>query len=314
MTASSSAPALLAGLDFTSAPSRAKPIVLALGRWARPGALVRLDTLRRMPSCAEFEAWLAEPGPWLGAFDFPFGLPRDFVESLGLGDTALEVISEVQRRCATRMDFRALVDAWGNTQPPGRRLLPRAADAALAGMRPTSPLQTRYVPVGFMWFEGFSRLCRAGVALPGLDGVAVNHAAGARQALEGYPALVAHELIGHRSYKNEATPERLLARKDIADALEQGRWRGLRCKLSPAQYEALVADASGDSLDAVLCLMQAAWASTQPRHGMPEHVDALEGWIAAAPVAPATEGQAPKPRKAAAAPATPAAAPAAITR
>jgi hypothetical protein len=311
MTAGPSAPAVLAGLDFTSAPSRAKPIVLALGRWARPGALLRLDTLRRMPSFVEFEAWLAEPGPWLGAFDFPFGLPRGFVQSLGLGSTAIEVIEEVQRRCPTRMAFRAMVDAWGNTQAPGHRLLPRAADAALVGMRPTSPLQTRYVPVGFMWFEGFARLCRAGVALPGLQPAQApglqGHAA-ARQALEGYPALVAHELIGQRSYKNEATPERLLARKDIADALEQGRWRGLRCKLSPAQHEALVADASGDSLDAVLCLMQAAWASTQPGLGMPAAVDALEGWIAAAPAAPVAGEKAAKPRKAAAAPVIPAAA------
>jgi hypothetical protein len=31
-----------------------------------------------------------------------------------------------------------------------------------------------------------------------------------------------------------------------------------------------------------LCLLQAAWASTRPRHGLPPDVDALEGWIVSA--------------------------------
>ena len=38
----------------------------------------------------------------------------------------------------------------------------------------------------------------------------------------------------------------------------------------------------GDRLDAVLCLVQAAWASTQPRFGLPADVDPLEGWIVSA--------------------------------
>ena len=49
----------------------------------------------------------------------------------------------------------------------------------------------------------------------------------------------------------------------------------------------VVDDASGDCLDAVLCLMQAAWA--QQRHaegdalyGLPPGLDPLEGWIVTA--------------------------------
>ena len=108
-----------------------------------------------------------------------------------------------------------------------------------------------------------------------------------RVALEGYPGLLARELIGARSYKADdvarQTAERLIARKDMLAALEQGRTRlGLRLKLSPAQHERLVEDASGDSLDAVLCLMQAAWASEQPGYGLPADVDPLEGWIVSA--------------------------------
>ena len=102
-------------------------------------------------------------------------------------------------------------------------------------------------------------------------------------AVEGYPGLLAHELIGKRSYKNRDDADRLIARKDIIDALEQGRTRlGLRLKLSHAQRDALAADAGGDRLDAVLCLMQAAWAAERPDAGMPPGVDPVEGWIATA--------------------------------
>ena len=52
--------------------------------------------------------------------------------------------------------------------------------------------------------------------------------------------------------------------------------------LTAGQRDALVADASGDRLDAVLCLLQAAWARAQPAFGRPAHADALEGWIVSA--------------------------------
>jgi hypothetical protein len=140
-------------------------------------------------------------------------------------------------------------------------------------------------PVAYMLHAGVPLLIAAGVHLPGL------HAGDTRRvAVEGYPGLLARELLGARSYKSDdkakQTPERLIARKDLVDALEQGRTRlALRLRLSHAQRDALVADASGDRLDAVLCLLQAAWARSQPGCGRPADADALEGWIvtAAAP-------------------------------
>lgn len=264
---------LLLGVDFSSAPTRKKPITVARGRLA--GSVLRLEAAQALHSLADFEALLATEGPWFGAFDFPFGLPRAFVEAQALGQSTAQVIAELQRRWPTRMDFRAAVDAYGNAQPKGARLLHRVADRAMPGVSSTSPLQTRYVPVGFMYYEGLSRLVAAGVTLPRL------HAGDPlRAAVEGYPGLLAFELVGRRSYKNSIEPDRLIARKDIVDALEQGRTRlGLRLKLSHAQREALVDDASGDRLDAALCLMQAAWASQRVDAGLPAAVDAVEGWI-----------------------------------
>ena len=269
------APTLI-GVDFTCAPSKRKPITVARGE--RAGAVLRLQRLDALPTLAGFEALLAEPGPWFGAFDFPFGLPRAFVDAQGLGGSAAAVMTELRRRCVDRKAFQALVDAWCNGRPAGQRLLHRRTDGATPGISSSSPLQTRYVPVGFMYFEGLWRLLQAGVTLPGQhDGDP------ARVAVEGYPGRLAFELVGRRSYKNSTEPDRLIARKDIVDALEQGRTRlGLRLKLSHAQREALVDDASGDRLDAALCLMQAGWASVQPHAGVPADVDPVEGWISGA--------------------------------
>jgi hypothetical protein len=133
-----------------------------------------------------------------------------------------------------------------------------------------------------MLHAGAPRLLAAGVSLPGL-------LAGdpARVALEAYPGLLARELLGRRSYKSDELAKqdeaRLIARKDLVDALEQGRSRlGLRLKLSHAQREALVDDARGDLLDAVLCLLQAGWAAEQPGYGLPPALDPVEGWIISA--------------------------------
>jgi hypothetical protein len=87
-----------------------------------------------------------------------------------------------------------------------------------------------------------------------------------------------------RSYKSDTrarqTPERLIARRDIVHALEPGASQlGWRVALSHAQRDRLADDPMGDSLDALLCAVQAAWDASQPGWGLPAQVDPLEGWI-----------------------------------
>ncbi len=74
----------LLGCDFSSSPTRRKPIVLALGQ--RQGARVVLTALQPIGTLAAFGQWLAQPGDWVGGFDLPFGLPRELVQALGWAD------------------------------------------------------------------------------------------------------------------------------------------------------------------------------------------------------------------------------------
>jgi len=266
----------LAGVDFTSRPTRRKPITVARGQVAH--AVVRLERIETHEHFEGFGAWLRTPGPWLAAFDFPFGLPRELVQALGWPLAWLPLMRHYAG--LSRDEIRTRFAAFCDARPVGAKFAHRAADGP-AGSSPS--MKWVNPPVAYMLHAGVPLLIDAGVDLPGL------HAGDAqRVALEGYPGLLARELIGRRSYKADdkarQTPDRLIARKDLLDALEQGRSRlGLRLRLSHAQRDALVADASGDRLDAVLCLMQAAWAAGQPGFGRLADADPLEGWIVSSP-------------------------------
>ncbi len=265
----------LAGVDFTSRPTKRKPITVALGH-AQHGVL-RLERIETHPDNASFARWLASPGPWLAVFDLPFGLPRELVLALGWPTEWLALMRHYAS--LPRDEIRATFAAFCNARPVGQKFAHRATDRP-AGSSPS--MKWVNPPVAYMLHAGVPLLIDAGVHLPGL------HAGDeTRVALEGYPGLLARELLGARSYKSDdkakQTPERFIARKDLLDALEQGRTRlHLRLRLTHAQRDDLAADASGDRLDAVLCLMQAAWAATRPNHGLPLDIDPLEGWIVTA--------------------------------
>ena len=56
-----------------------------------------------------------------------------------------------------------------------------------------------------------------------------------------------------------------------------------RLKFSPALADSILADPSGDRLDAVLCAAWAAWALARPGWGLPADLDPVEGWITGMP-------------------------------
>ena len=267
------------GCDFSSSPSRRKPIVLAWGRCL--GARVHLDRLQRCDSLTEWGQVMAQDGDWVGGFDLPFGLPRALVAQLNwpLDWRACMDHYASLDRAQIRASFKAFCDA----RPVGHKFAHRATDGP-AGSSPS--MKWVNPPVAFMLHAGVPLLIQAGVHFPGL------HPGDPRRvALEAYPGYLARAVLGGRSYKSDdrakQTPERLIARKDLIHAMEMGQALDMRLVLSHAQRDALAEDASADSLDAVLCLMQAAWAAQRhaqgdPLCGLPAQLDPLEGWIATA--------------------------------
>ena len=272
----------LLGCDFSSSPARRKPIVLAWGK--AQGGRVQLQRLERAETLDAFSTCLLQEAAWTGAFDLPFGLPRELVQTLGWPTDWAACMAHYAG--LSRADIRDRFAAFCDARPVGGKFAHRATDIpakSSPSMKWVNP------PVAYMLHAGVPRLLGAGAYLPGLQSPA--HAA-PRVALEAYPGLLAREVLGPRSYKSDdkakQTPDRLIARKDLLLALEMGQTRlGLRLKLSHAQHDALVEDASGDSLDATLCLLQAAWAQQQhvagaPLYGLPQDMDSLEGWIVSA--------------------------------
>ena len=261
----------LHGVDFTSAPSKRKAITIASGA-LRSGVLC-LDHLQSISDFAAFDAWLKHDGPWLAGFDLPFSLPRELLTHLHWPQewSALMHHLTTITRAEMRLQFKAFCDA----RPVGAKFAHRATDIP-AGSSPS--MKWVNPPVAYMLHAGAPRLLAAGVSIPGM-------VAGDPQriALEAYPGMVARSITS-ASYKSDdkakQTPERRLARERIVCALEQGAtpWQ---IHLDAGQFrDALIDDGSADLLDAVLCLMLAAWAwqRREQNYGLPAF-DALEGWI-----------------------------------
>jgi len=266
----------LIGVDFSSRPTARKPVVVARGM--SDGQAVRLDGFERFAILEQFGAWLHREPRWIGGFDLPFGLPRELVEQLGWPREWRACIEHYA--ALPRAQVRDTFAAFCAARPPGTKFAHRACDRP-AGSSPS--MKWVNPPVAYMLHAGVPLLLAAQASLPAHAHLGDPQ----RVALEAYPGLLAREVVGPRSYKSDDrakhTDDRLWARIAIVDALCEGRTRlRLRLALSDAQRDTLLDDGSGDALDAVLCLVQAAWASSRADHGLPASVDRLEGWIVSA--------------------------------
>ena len=261
------------GIDFTSRPTRSKPITCM--ECVLEGAHLRAQRLTEWRDFAGFEAALRRPGPWIAGIDFPFGQSRRFIETIGWPDTWPRYVDHVS--WLGRQGFRAALDAYRKDRDPGDKEHRRATDIAAGSI---SPQKLYGTPVGLMFFEGAPRLKDSGVTLPGLQ-LGDPH----RIAVEAYPGILARTLIGRRSYKQDTrtkqTPAQHQARKDLLGIIQRG---GVEAShgISISAPDALADDPGADHLDALLCAVQAAWAWSQRTRdfGAPSALDPLEGWIA----------------------------------
>lgn len=264
------------GLDFTSAPMRCKPITCACCELNDTILIVK--SCLKMPSFADFEAFMRSDGPWLAALDFPFGQPRKLISNLGWPQSwegYMRIIASMGKA-----EFEDTLLSYRASRAPGDKLHLRSTDQ-LAGA--ISPMMLHRVPVGKMFFQGATRLFNSPISILPCRPTSDN-----RIAIEGYPALVARKLIGRRSYKNDVrgqqTIDKQMARREIVQGLCSERlreWYGLSVEMSDEMREMLIADAMGDMLDAVMCAAQAGWAylARERGYGIPVECDKEEGWI-----------------------------------
>ncbi|HET7670735.1 MAG TPA: DUF429 domain-containing protein [Burkholderiales bacterium] len=260
------------GVDFTCAPRAAKPITVAVAALRRKS--LALEAIEPLQTFADFEALLARPGPWVGGFDLPFSLPRELVHDLKWPHEWPALVAH----CASlsRLELRKILDAYRASRPVGSKYAHRATDHPAGS---SSPMKLVNPPVALMFHEGAPRILAAGVHVPAL-------APGdpKRVALEAYPGLLVRRQLGIReSYKSDTkrdhTPSRRAARKRVVDAMKRGEPLGIKLHLEGKTERLLIAEGSADSLDAVICAVQAAWAAGQPDYGIPASAPPGEGWI-----------------------------------
>ncbi|OBY86125.1 DUF429 domain-containing protein [Delftia sp. JD2] len=281
------------GCDFSSRPTARKPITMALGHLLA-GDTVVLQELLEFASLDAWAAWLARPADaaqsaqsaWVGGFDLPFGLPRELVEQLAWPTDWAACMDHYAG--LTRQAIREQFKAFCAARPAGGKFAHRATDGP-AGASPS--MKWVNPPVAYMLHAGLPLLRAAGVHLPGLQRPGEGDAR--RVALEAYPGMLARAVIGRLSYKSDEpvrqTPERHQARVQLLAALESGdNPLALRLRIDAEETRnQLLADGSGDRLDAVICMLQAAWAAARRAqgdalYGLPHDLDPLEGWIVTA--------------------------------
>ena len=159
-------PPQLLGVDFSSSPSRRKPIVMALGE--RSGARVRLRALEAFDTLDALGRWLAAPGHWVGGFDLPFGLPRELVAQLNWPLVWEDCMQHYRQ--LTRAQIRDTFAAFCAARPVGGKFAHRATDLP-AGSSPS--MKWVNPPVAYMLHAGVPLLLDAGVHLPGLEAEAL---------------------------------------------------------------------------------------------------------------------------------------------
>ncbi len=279
---------LMYGIDFSSAPSSSKPVMVAAARIERDGDTVRCDvkSLFAFRKLDELEKFLADSPPWVAAIDMPFGLSRLVTETLqwpGHGDVSVKAWDTWTRfyTALERAEIREVFKAWCDAHPPGQKFAHRASDRpakSSPSMKWVNP------PVAYMLHAGSALLQRLDAYLPGMR----PEGRPDRMALEAYPGFMARQLLNAKSYKHDDARMQSAARDDERRHLIESLLNvsdKLKLLIHPDILSAMQTDGKGDALDAVMCIVQAvlAWMRNANTYDQPTDADPLEGWIVNVP-------------------------------
>ncbi|MBY0403830.1 MAG: hypothetical protein K2X66_08010 [Cyanobacteria bacterium] len=298
------------GVDFTSAPSRKKPITCMEGILEKEGpslnpltpnpssSCIRIQTFHTYSSFEGFEAFLKAEDAWFGAFDFPFGQPREFIQAVGWPLPWAEYVATIDR--LGKDGFEEVVLRYQAEHPVGKKQLFRLTDRLTQS---SSPMKLHFTPVGKMFFQGAPRLLKAGISV-----LPCHPTPSGKIAVEGYPALLARKYGHKKPYKTEnPNNPKAKAHAQVREKIVEGlihsdfkaqygfevsfqEWRLPQKEINAQSPEAfLIQDPTGDRLDALLCCIQAAWCvlHQESGYGIPQEFydsmdsvyDPNEGWI-----------------------------------
>jgi len=111
------------GCDFSSSPSKRKPVVVAIsetapeqvGKIASHSQRCVLLKIVQFDTLDAWSQWLQAQPSWVGAFDLPFGLPRELVQTLHWPTDWLACMRHYAglSREDIRSTFKAFCDARG---------------------------------------------------------------------------------------------------------------------------------------------------------------------------------------------------------
>lgn len=264
------------GLDFTSAPGKRKPLI-ALG-CTLEADILRVEGSQEMMDFDGFREFLRLPGPWVCGMDFPFGQPGSLIEALGWPANWEGYVGKVG--AMPKEEFEGAIRADMARRPKGSKWRYRLADRRSGS---SSAMMLFRVPVGKMFFQGAPRLRSSSVSIMPCRPNGDN-----RVAVEAYPAVVARRFLGRTGYKNDERRKQSSvqrsAREKLVRGLESGTLKkeyGFVVEMDEGWRERFVREPAADTLDSLLCGIQAAWAYTRRDldYGVPDECDPDEGWI-----------------------------------
>jgi uncharacterized protein DUF429 len=264
------------GLDFTSAPSRRKPLIVV--GCTLKGRTLHVEDAEVMADFEGFAGFLKSGGPWVCGMDFPFGQPRSLVEALGWPRDWEGYVDTVSR--LSKEEFEGEIKGHTAGRPKGGKYHYRLADRRSGS---SSAMMLFRVPVGKMFYRGAPCLLRSDVSVE-----PCRPTGSGSVTVESYPAVVARRFLGRRSYKSDERKKQTSAQRSAREELVNGLGSaaleeayGFTVALDDLWRERFVQEPAADALDSLLCAVQAAWAYTKSDEGwgVPEECDREEGWI-----------------------------------
>ncbi len=250
------------GCDFTSAPSSRKPLVNV---WVSAAdRVLRVEEICLFSSYDDWRHDLRSKPEWIGCFDFPFSLPRKFLQTVDWPTEWSSVADRIEEM--TKPEFLAFVQAFATVQPYGSKEPSRQTERAVGSF---SAIKLGRPSMARMAFEGISKL--RSVA----DRVFPYWGEGSRIAVEAYAGVVARRIVGRRSYKG-ASQAHSDTRAEILAGLPT--LFDIELQLPEGFVETVHCDHEADQLDALIAAIQGWWATTLilSTPNLPH----VEGWIA----------------------------------